>query len=66
VQDSYTRIDASAAVESADGDWRFALFGRNLTDEAIASFGATRGFTNDQLAEILRLRTVTFEVTRKF
>jgi iron complex outermembrane receptor protein len=65
-QEAYTRIDASVALESSDNAWRIALFGRNLTDEAIASFGATRGFTNDQLAEILRLRTVTFEVTRNF
>jgi outer membrane receptor protein involved in Fe transport len=65
-QDSYARIDASAAIETTDRSWRLAVFGRNLTDEAIASFGATRGFTTDELAEILRLRTVTFEVTRRF
>ncbi len=66
VQDSYVRFDASIAVESADRAWRVALFGRNLGNEIITSFGATRGFTNDQLAEIQRLRTVTLELTRTF
>ncbi len=66
VQDSYTRIDASAAVETADGRWRFALIGRNLTDEDIGVFGATRGFTNDSLATIQRLRSYGAEVTYSF
>ncbi len=66
VQDSYWRVDASVALESCDGHWRAMLIGRNLTDETITSFGATRGFTNDQLAELMPLRQVSAELTYKF
>ena len=65
-QGSYVRLDASVALETADNKWRVALFGRNLTNKAIATFGATRGFTNDGLAEIQRLRTVTLQATHRF
>ena len=63
-QDAYTRLDASLALVSHN--WRFALLGRNLTNQTIASFGATRGFTNDELAEIERLRVVALEATYTF
>ena len=63
-QDAYTRLDASLALVSRN--WRFALLGRNLTNQTIASFGATRGFTNDGLAEIERLRVVALEATYTF
>jgi iron complex outermembrane recepter protein len=63
-QDAYTRLDASVALVSHH--WRFSLLGRNLTNQAIASFGATRGFTNDELAEIERLRVVALEATYNF
>ena len=66
VQDSYWRIDASVALESNDGHWRGMLIGRNLTDETITSFGATRGFTNDQLAELMPLREVSVQLTYRF
>jgi hypothetical protein len=66
VQDAYTRVDASLALSDSSGKWRFALLGRNLTNQAIASFGATRGFTNDELAEIERLRYVAVEVSYVF
>jgi len=65
-QDAYTRVDASAALEDSSRKWRVALVGRNLTNQAIASFGATRGFSNDELAEIERLRTVSLEVGYAF
>ena len=65
-QESFWRIDASVALESCDGKWRAMLMGRNLTDETITSFGATRGFTNDQLAELMPLRQVSAEVSYKF
>ena len=66
MQDSYWRIDASVSLESCDGHWRGMLIGRNLTDEVITSFGATRGFTNDQLAELMPLCQVSAELTYKF
>lgn len=66
VQDSYVRVDASASLETLDGRWRVALIGRNLTDEDIGVFGATRGFTNDNLATIQRLRSWGGEVTYRF
>jgi len=65
-QESFWRIDASVALESCDGKWRAMVMGRNLTDETITSFGATRGFTNDQLAELMPLRQVSAEVSYKF
>lgn len=39
VQDSYVKVDARIALASADDTWEVALIGRNLTDEAIATFG---------------------------
>lgn len=66
VQDSYWRVDASVGLESGNGRWRAALWGRNLTDEHISSFGATRGFTTDQLATIQRLRSWGTELTYRF
>jgi outer membrane receptor protein involved in Fe transport len=65
-QDSFVRWDASVALETQDRKWRAALFGRNLSNEAVATFGATRGFSNDGLAEIQRLRTVTLEFSHNF
>jgi outer membrane receptor protein involved in Fe transport len=66
VQDSYWRFDASVALESNDGHWRGMLIGRNLTDEVITSFGATRGFSTDQLAELMPLRQVSAQLTYSF
>jgi len=66
VQESFWRMDASIALESCDGHWRAMLIGRNVTDETITSFGATRGFTNDQLAELMPLRQVSAQVTYRF
>jgi iron complex outermembrane receptor protein len=66
VQDSYWRLDASVALESNDGHWKGMLIGRNLTDEVITSFGATRGFTTDQLAELMPLRQVSAQLTYSF
>lgn len=31
--DAYTLVDARLGVTSADGRWRFSVWGRNLTDE---------------------------------
>lgn len=66
VQDSYWRVDASIGLESPDGHWRGMLIGRNLTDEVITSFGATRGFSTDQLAELMPLRQVSAQLTYSF
>jgi len=37
-----------------------------LTDEPIAVFGATRGFTYDSLAVIQRLRELRFQLTYRY
>lgn len=37
-QPSYSLIDANVAFETADKNWRFSLFGRNLTDEEYSNF----------------------------
>jgi outer membrane receptor protein involved in Fe transport len=65
-QDSYVRLDVTVALEGADRRWKAAMIGRNVTDEAIATFGATRGFTNDQLATIQPLRRWGVEFTYRF
>lgn len=65
-QDSYVRMDVTLAVESTDRTWRAALIGRNVTDEAITTFGATRGFTNDNLATLQPLRRWGVEVSYRF
>lgn len=65
-QDSYARLDTALAMESADRTWRVALIGRNVTDEPIANFGATRGFTNDQLATLQPLRRWGLEINYRF
>lgn len=66
VQDSYWRFDASLAFETNDGHWRAMLIGRNLGNEVITSFGATRGFSTDQLAELMPLREVSAQLTYRF
>ncbi len=38
-QDAYDTIDATVAYTTADGNWRFALEGRNLTDEEYRTTG---------------------------
>lgn len=39
MQDAYTKLDFSASVENADGNWKVSLIGKNLTDETTANFG---------------------------
>ncbi len=60
------RVDANLGLETADGHWKAAFIGRNLTNEAIAVFGATRGFTFDNLAVIQRLREMRFQLTYRY
>ena len=66
VQDSYSRVDAAISLSDLNETWKIALLGRNLTDEMVASFGATRGFTNDNLVEILPPRLYSLEFTYNF
>lgn len=66
VQDSYVRLDANIALETDDGRWKAALIGRNLTDQAIGVFGATRGFTNDSLMVLQRFREVRLQLSYKY
>ena len=38
-QDSYSKVDGTLSLGRADGRWRVALVGQNLTDKMTASFG---------------------------
>jgi outer membrane receptor protein involved in Fe transport len=40
-QESYTKYDASIALEGGDGRWRIALIGQNLSDKLTSNFGNT-------------------------
>lgn len=40
IQDSYTELDARISFGRADGRWRLALIGKNLTDKAIVADAA--------------------------
>jgi outer membrane receptor protein involved in Fe transport len=66
VQESFWRFDASASLATEDGRWRVTAIGRNLSDEDILGFGATRGFTNDQLGEVLPMRSYSLELSYSF
>ncbi|MBA6413773.1 TonB-dependent receptor [Parahaliea sp. F7430] len=65
-QDSYVRVDMTLALESMDRKWRAAVIGRNITDEVITTFGATRGFTNDNLATLQPLMRWGVELSYRF
>lgn len=67
-QESYTLVDAFAALELGDGAWRIALGGRNLTDErylvsgldaSSPPFGIVTGFYGDP-------RTWSLTLTSRF
>jgi iron complex outermembrane receptor protein len=38
-QDAFTKLDLSASLTSADGNWKVSLIGKNMTDETTVSFG---------------------------
>lgn len=38
-QDSFSKLDISASLTSADGNWKVSLIGKNMTDETTVSFG---------------------------
>jgi outer membrane receptor protein involved in Fe transport len=40
-QESYTKYDASVALQGGDGRWRVALIGQNLGDKLTSNFGNT-------------------------
>jgi len=39
IQDSYTKLDSSVALGSADGRWRISFIAQNITDKLTANFG---------------------------
>jgi len=65
-QRAFARLDANIGIGSADGRWKFSVIGRNLTNQAIGVFGATRGFTHDRLAVIQRLREVRAQLSVRY
>lgn len=81
VQDDYAIIDASFRVIGGDDAWEFAIIGRNLTNEAVATGGFGRALTGggqglpeaagasvlaDFAGIIQRGREIMFEVTLRF
>jgi outer membrane receptor protein involved in Fe transport len=66
VQNSFVRLDANIGLETADGRWKASLIGRNLTDQSIGVFGATRGFTNDSLMVLQRFREVRLQLAYRY
>jgi iron complex outermembrane recepter protein len=65
VQPSFTRIRARLGLMSADGQWEFALIGRNLTDKIWAIGGARPGAITpaDQGGGGSRPRSLLFQAT---
>lgn len=73
-QDAYTLVNARIALSDAEGDWVFALIGRNLTDETVINFGGntplggtlTGGAGNSYYAFVNRPRNVALQATYNF
>lgn len=78
VQDSFTKVDAAAAVSSDDGRWKVSLIGRNLTEEYVVSSandipftggvgtGTTTGIVSDMSGIVQNPREVYLELAMKF
>ena len=66
--ESVTLLNASLALETEDGRWRFAVIGNNLTDEQYAVAGTSSLTTASGYAEIIyaRPRTFALSVERNF
>jgi hypothetical protein len=77
-EDSYWKINARIALQSADGKWSLALIGKNLTDETTFNWGndatlATNklggqfiGFQNAYFHMIEAPRTYEFQARYNF
>ena len=72
-QDSYSLVDATIAYVTGDGHWRFALDGRNLTDEEYITSGYDFGPPGagllgglSQIGYYGPPRTVSFSVSYRF
>ena len=63
---TFFRVDANIGIETSDERWRLALIGRNLTNQAIATFGATRGFTNDSLFTLQPFREIQLQLSYRY
>ena len=71
VQESYGLLGANLTYESADGSWRAALFGTNLTDEEYANIimdigGSIGGALGFRMAEPGRPREYGLAITYNF
>jgi outer membrane receptor protein involved in Fe transport len=73
-QEAYTLVNARVALSNAEGDWEFALIGRNLTDETVINFGGntplggtlTGGAGNSYYAFVNRPRNVALQARYMF
>ncbi len=77
-QEAFTKFDATIALTDSEDRWRFALIGRNLTDELVATSandipftggvgtGTTVGVVSDLSAIVQNPMEVFFEVSTKF
>ena len=67
-------VNARVALSNAEGDWEFALIGRNLTDETVINFGGntplggtlTGGAGNSYYAFVNRPRNVALQARYLF
>ncbi|MGD9982523.1 MAG: TonB-dependent receptor, partial [Hyphomonadaceae bacterium] len=64
-QDAYTLIDASVGYTAPGGDWSVTLWGKNLTEEEYAHWGANLGALGENYF-IGRPRTWGVQLSREF
>lgn len=69
-QDSFFKLGARLALASDDGNWEFAVIGKNLTNEKTTQWGNDvplgNLLGNNYFQRIDPPRTVTFQLTRNF
>jgi iron complex outermembrane recepter protein len=69
-QDGFTKLDARLSLFSDDGNWDFALIGKNLTDEKTTQWGNDLPLSNllgnNYYQRIDPPRTVTLQAVRTF
>ncbi|MEL7029073.1 MAG: hypothetical protein AAGL49_07635, partial [Pseudomonadota bacterium] len=65
-QDGYWLFDASAAIESADGAWRLAVVGTNLSDKFYITSGANAEALGFYDAVLGRPREIAVTLSHQF
>ena len=76
-QDGYVQVDAAVRIGDQDGNWQFAVIGRNLTNQYVllnaagtpstgGGQGTDAGFESDYYGASLDPRTIEFELSFRF